>query len=272
MLKQDTIQKIEQLLKITGLAEAIKNESEVDVTIDDKLHIFTDDEIQTLKSNSYKDGKKAGVEMEVDDLKKEFGLEFQGKTVKGLTEAYKKKILDDAKIEPAKQVQELQEKLNTVQNSYKELEGKYKEKETEVETTIIKTDLFKYIPAPTEEGPALDQEDIVNLMKVKGYDFKRENGKVVAYKGGNKVTDKLGNDIEVKAVVDGFLKESKLRASEPPVPGGRGGSDKTPPAKAGSLSEIKKQFEAQGKSTLGQEFADAVAAAAKDNADFKMQD
>lgn len=270
MLKQDTIQKIEQLLKIKGLAEAIKAEAEIDVVIDDKLHIFTDDEVQTLKSNSYKDGKKAGVEMEVDDLKKELGLEFQGKTVKGLTEAFKKKVLDDAKIEPAQKVKELEEKVTTLQNTVKDYEGKLSEKDKEVEGVKITNEIFQHIPEFGENAPALGKNEVWQLMKSNGYDAKLENGKTVFYKDGKQLQDKTANALPSKDVVELFLKEKKL-VVEPHTPGGRGGGDKTPLSKAGSLSDIKKDFEGKGKSVLGQEFADAVAAAAKDNPDFKME-
>lgn len=270
MLKQETIQKIESLLKIKGLAEAITSTEEVDLSIDDKLTAFTEEEVQTLKSNSYKDGKKAGVEMEVDDLKKEMGLEFQGKTVKGLAEALKKKTLEDAKIEPNEKVKELEGKLTTAQKAVQELEGRIVEKENEVASTKVNTELYKYIPAPKEDGPAIDQDDIIFKMKREGYEFKLEDGKVVPYKAGVKITDKVGNDLAPKDVVEGFLKEKKLISAEPTVPGGRGGGDKKPSGKAGSVSELKKDFEAQGKNVQGQEFAQAVQEAAKDP-EFKME-
>jgi hypothetical protein len=266
MLKQDTINKLAALAKVKpeDLTAAIKAEAETDVTIDEKLTVFSEDEVQALKSNSYKDGKKAGVEMEVDDIKKELGLEFTGKTVKGLIEAHKTHVIKEAKIEPGERVKELETKLSTIQETVKTYEKQLTEKSLEVESTKVKTDLYRYIPQPSEEGPALDQDDIINLMKNKGYEFKLEEGKTVAYKGGAKVIDNVGNNIAPKDVVQGFLKESKLVASETPIVGGRGGGDKKPPAKAGSVGELKKQFEVQGKSTLGQEFSSAFAEAAKD--------
>lgn len=271
MLSPSLIQKIESLLKIKGLEAAIKDEKEVDIAIDEKLSTFTEEEIQTLKSNSYKDGKKAGVEMEVDELKKEMGLEFQGKTVKGLSDAIKKKTLEEAKIEPAEKVKELEQKLSTAQNTVKELEGKIAEKDNEVASTKVNTELYKYIPPPKEDGPAIDQDDIIYKMKREGLEFKFENGKIIPYKNGQKLTDKVGNDLAPKEVVEGFLKEKKLIAEPAPTPGGRGAGDQKPTGKPGSVSELKKQFEAQGKNVQGQEFMVAVEAAAKDNPEFKME-
>jgi hypothetical protein len=270
MLKQETIQKIEKLLKITGLAEAIKDEAETDITIDDKLSIFSEEEVTTLKSNSYKEGKKAGVEMEVDDIKKELGLEFTGKTVKGLITAHKEHVIKEANITPNEKVKELETKLQTVQKTVQDQEKLLADKDNEVVSTKVNTELYKHIPAPKEDGPAFDQDDIIYKMRREGYDFKLEGGKVIPYKDGNKLTDKLSNDLPVKDVVSTFLKEKKLIASDTPITGGRGGGDKRPAGKPGSVTDIKKEFEAQGKSTLGSEFNAAVQEAAKDP-DFKME-
>src|SRR5687768_14504869 len=63
-LKKEVLQKIATILKVkdTDLEAAIKDEKEVDITIDEKLQSFTEPELTVLKSNSYNDGKKAGVE------------------------------------------------------------------------------------------------------------------------------------------------------------------------------------------------------------------
>jgi hypothetical protein len=116
----------------------------------------------------------------------------------------------------------------------------------------------------------MSQDEIIQLMRINGYDFKREEGKLVPYKDGKKLTDKLGEALPVKDVTTGFMKEKKI-ITEEAGPGGRGGGDKTPTGKAGKLSELKKTFAEQGKSTLGQEFSEAVAAAAKDNPEFDMK-
>lgn len=271
-LKKETLQKIATLakVKVEDLETAIKDEKEVDVVIPEKLATFTDDEVQTLKTNEYKSGKEAGVEMAVKESKEKLGLTFTGKTIDGLVEAATKKALDDAKIAPDAKVQELEGKISTLQGTVKEYETKIAEKDSEVSTIKTNSELYKHIPIPGENGPALSQDDVIGMMKNNGYEFRNENGAITSYKGGKKMTDKLSNDLPLKDVVSEFMKEKKL-VSEEVVPGGRGGKDEKPGAKAMKLSDLKKQFTDQGKSLLGEEFNKAVQQAVKDNKEFDMQ-
>lgn len=271
MLKKETIKQIATLLKLkeADLEAAIKDEKEAEVAIESTLQVFTEAEVSTLKNNEYSSGKTKGVEMAVKETKEKLGLDFQGKTLDGLITAAQKKAMDDAKIEPDKKVQEITEKLTTAQNSYIELEAKFAAKEGEVQTTKIKSEVFKYIPAFGDDAPALDQEDVYNMLNSKGYTFKNENDKIVAYKDGKQVLDKISNPVDVKEVVTGFLKEKKL-ITEANVPGGRGGGNGAASSKFATLSELKKQYTDQGKSLIGQEFSAAVQKAAKDNPEFAM--
>lgn len=269
-LKKETLQKIATLLKVkdTDLETAIKDTNEVDFTIDEKLTVLTEPELTTLKSNSYNDGKKAGVEIDIKDAKEKYGLDFTGKTFEGLLDAYGKKVLKDAKIEPDKKVTELEQKITTMQNTIRETEAKLAEKETEATTAVVNSELYQHIPEPGENGPAFTKAEVVGWMRMNGIDVKREDGAFKPYKDGKLMTDKLGNPLPVKDVVTGFITEKKL-ITTPTVPGGRGGKDEKPPAKATKMSELKKQFADQGKHLQGEEFAKAVAEAAKDK-EFDM--
>lgn len=271
-LKKEALQKIATLAKVNvaDLETAIKDEKEVDITIPEKLTTFTDDEVTTLKTNEYKSGKEAGVEMAVKDAKGKLGLDFNGKTIDGLVEAATKKALDDAKIAPDAKVTELEGKVSTLQNTVKEYETKLAEKETEVSGIKLNGELHKHIPQPGENGPVLGADSVILLMKADGYEFKQENGAVTGYKGGKQLQDKLSNPLPVNEIIGAFMKEKKLIGEDPAL-GGRGGGDKNPTGKAGKLSELKKQFTDQGKSLLGSEFSQAVAQAAKDNSEFDMK-
>jgi hypothetical protein len=270
MLKKETIKQIATLLKLkeADLEAAIKAETETEVTIDAKLQAFDETELQTLKSNSYKEGKKAGVEMEVDEIKKELGYDFQGKTVKGLVEFNKKKVLEDAKIEPEQKVKDLTEKLSNIQKNYTDLEGKLAEKDKEVSSVKIKTEVFKYIPAFGEES-GFDQEDVYNKMQREGYDFRIEDGKTVAYKNGTKVLDKVSNPLELKDVINTYVVEKKIVTPET-IPAGRGGGNGKANSTFGTLTELKKQFTDQNKSLLGAEFSEALDKAVKANPEFAL--
>ena len=261
MLKQETIDKIANILKIkpADLATAIKDEKEVEVTIDEKITTFTEDEIATVKKNGYKEGKTAGEEMAVDEVKKEMGLSYDGKSVKALAKEIEKKTLADAKIEPEKKVLELQEKITNLQKTVGEQETKLAEKDGEVSAVKIHGELVKHIPATA----TLSQDKIIGLMKMDGYEFKSVDGKVVAFKDGKELQDKISNAMLVKDVISGYVTENKLAPVEEPGKGGRGGKDEKGAGVFTKLSEIKAKYEADKKSTLGADFAKEVAEAAK---------
>jgi hypothetical protein len=268
MLKKETIEKIEALLKIKDLAAAIADTEEKDIAIPD-LTTLTDDELKVLGSNKYNEGKKAGVEMNVDEVKKKLGLEFTGKTVEGLVEAAQKKAVVDAKVSPDEKVKELTEKVTNLQTTVKDYETKLAEKDSEVSNIRTISEIHKHIPDFGENAPALSKDETWSLMKANGYDAKVENGNLVLYKDGKQVKDKLENAVKAQEVIGGFLKEKKL-VTETATPSGRGGSDSRPPAVFTKLSEVKKKFETEGKSTLGEEFSAAVAKAKADNKEFDM--
>jgi hypothetical protein len=265
MLKQDAIAKIEKALKITGLAAAIADTKEVDVTIDDSLTPLTEAEIQTLKDNEYKNGKTKGVEIAVKDAREKLGLDFQGKTIDGLLDAHGKKVIADAKITPNEKVTELEGKVVTLQTTVKDYESKLAAKDTEVQGVRINGELIKHIPS----GCILEPDEAISVMRTKGYDFKLEGDKVVPYKDGKQLTDKLSNTMAVKDVVTAFITEKKL-VPEAGGSGGRGGSDKGGAGKFSKLSELRAQFVAEGKSDLGLEFKEAAAAAKKADPEFAL--
>lgn len=271
MLSEKSITRIAELAKVKpeDLKAAIADEKEVDVAIEEKLTVLTEPEITVLKNNEYKNGKEKGVEMAVKDTKEKLGLEFQGKTIDGLVEAAQKKALADAKIEPEKKVQELEGKIKTLQTNLTEAEQKLTEKDSEVQKVKIHGELYKHIPEPGENGPALSRDEVIRLMEANGYEFKNENGKVVPYKNGEAQVDKLANPVAVKDIVSGFLKEKKL-VTEDHNPKGRGGSGSGNPTKYTKLSELKEKFTGEGKSLNGQEFMDAVTKARAEFAEFDM--
>ncbi len=272
-LKKEAIEAIAKLAKIKAddLQAAIADEKEVDLSIPENLTTLSEDEISTLKKNEYKNGKESGVEMAVKEVKQELNLDFQGKSVKGLVEAATKKAIEDAKIPANEKVAELQKKVETLQATVQDQDKKLAEKDTEVAGVKLKSELFKHIPA----GASLENEEVIELMKLKGYGFEMKDGKVIATLNGEAIADKLSNAIPVKDIMTDFLKEKKLLADDGSGgngdPQGRGAGSGKPPVKFTKLSEIKAKFQAEGKSTLGVEFNEAVQKAVADNKEFDMQ-
>lgn len=265
MLKQETINKLAELAKVTPdqLSAAIKAETETDLTIPSGLIVLSEDERQTLANNEYKKGRQDGVEIKVKEVKEKLGLDFTGKSIDALLEAHKAKVEADAKIEPNQQVKDLQEKLQSVQNNYQALEQKLSEKDGEVQKVKVSTELIKNLPQGVTVG-----EKLIRLMELDGYSFKLIDKGLVAAKDGKELNDHLSNPMKVTDVLQSYAKENNLLAATPA--GGRGAGDAGGGAAVFTkLSEIKEHFTRQGKSTLGTDFAAAVAEAAKVDG-FKM--
>lgn len=271
MLTEKTIQRLAALskVKVEDLKAAITATDEKEVEIAEDLHVFTEPELTTLKANEYKNGKEKGPEMLIKEAKEKHGLDFQGKTIDGLMDAYGKKILADAKIEPEKKVQEMEEKLKTVQQTAQELQQKLADKDSEVQGVKIKSELYKHIPAFGENGPSLEPDDVLQMMTAKGFEFKLDNNVIVPHQDGKILTDKIGNPLKPADVITGFMKEKKL-ITEVQVPGGRGGNGGGGGIKYAKLSEIKEQFTKDGKSLMGEEFKQAVSQAVEAYKEFDM--
>lgn len=270
MLKAEVIKKIAALLKIKedDFTKAIKDEQEVDVTLPE-LTVFTETELKTLKDNEYNRGKEVGPEMAVKEIKEKLKLDFSGKSIDALLEAYSKKTLADAKIEPEKQVAELQKELENVRNTAKELETKLQKKDEEFTGIQTRSELYKHIPKAPEGGPAVGADDVITLMQANGYEFKMENGALVPYLKGEKQLDKLSQPKAAKEVIDEFIKAKNLFPVQAAA-AGRGSGNGTPSAVYKNLGEIKAEFQKQGKSTLGQDFMKAVQQAKENNEHFDM--
>jgi outer membrane murein-binding lipoprotein Lpp len=257
MLNQETINKLAALAKVKpeDLANAIKDTEEKSVEIGDLVSL-DDNELQKVKSKSYEDGKEAGVEIKVKDLKEKGGYDFQGKTIEGLVEAAKRKALTEAKIEPDKKVQELSSDNQALKKQIEELNAKVEQTATEANRAKTDRALFKEVPEAL-----LPADDLIQYARMKGYDFRLdENGNVIPYKNGEPIKDKLTNIRPAKDVLAEFVTENGLakQPATPPVQGRGGGNSQAPSGTATTLSQLKKQFEEQGKSTLGEEYMVAV--------------
>lgn len=264
MLSKQSIEALAALAKMptSELEAAIKAADEKDIKVAEGLTTLTDAELKTVKRNSYKEGKEAGIEMEVDEVKKELGLQFSGKSLRELLKAATEKELADAKLEPEKAVKEKEAQIAKLQQALQEKETEIQRIASEADGVRIKTDLLPHIPAAPENGPKLGYDDIFPMMTANGYQPKLENGVTVFYKGGEKVTDKLGNPVAAGDVVKAFIKEKNLFPETKP-PAGRGGGNSGGSSGPRTLSELKDRFKAEGKSLLGQEFTKAVEEAAK---------
>jgi hypothetical protein len=274
MLKKEALEKLAKLSKIevSILEAAIKATEEQDIAISE-LNVFTVDELATRDSNAkktgYNEGKVAGLEIAVKEQKEKLGIDVEGKTLDVLIDAYGKKILIDAKVEPNAKVAELTTSLKKVQdNLAAEIEAK---KQLEGTISSIKTENTLISMFPDNVSDILSKNEILGIVKAK-YEFVNEDGKLVVKENGQIVKDATTqNAIDPKDVIKSYLTERKLVVDGDPNRQGRGaGGDAGKGGAILKLSELEKQFKDADKSLQGAEFNAALESAMKANPSFDL--
>lgn len=220
------------------LIAALKDEKEYEIEAG-KVHLFTDEQVLELKTNTqktgYSDGVKAGEEMFAKNLKRAYGLsgeEYPGKDIDSIKKIIDSKVLADAKIEPEKKVKELSESLSQLQNKYQsdinDWTSKYSQKENEVKAIKGKTRLMQAMPKV--EGYKVNH--LLAAFESDGYGIQfDDDGKEIPTLNGKPVKDAVENYESIDNVVNnwlsttGFVKQSS----------GRGGSNEP----GGNFSEFK---------------------------------
>lgn len=269
MLSQEAIKKIAGIIKADPkvLEEAIKSEKETPVDIPE-LSVFTADELKTRDGNiektHYDNGRTAGVEMLIKDLKAKYGVELEGKDPEKFMNAFKSKIENDAKIQPDEKVKELSGTVTKLQDNIKTLQS---EKE-DLSKQLKNIGLTSKVLSSVEKEYLIGKSDMLSIMKSNGYSFEEEENKIVAKLNGNIIRDNMTQSpLSVDKVFDSYATEKKW--IKEPVRSGRGdgssGGGKEIPS---SLSEFEKQWKEDGKSTNSAEFLAKAQEYAKDNKDF----
>lgn len=268
MLTTEQKNQIAKLLRIDAakLNEALTSTEEVTLELPEGIQTVTEEELTRVKNAEYNSGKTKGVEMAVKETREKLGLESQSKTIEGLIEAAAKKALADAQIEPSKKVEELQKDNSILRQQIDTLNSTIADKDNAVVQAKVDRELFKEVPQ-FENG--MEADDFIQYARVKGYDFKLEENKLVAYKNGEPVKSNLAEPIPVKDVLTSFAKDMKF-ITDTPAPSGRGEGDRKPTATFSKLSELTASFKEQGKSTQGKEFMDKVREVQKQNPEFDV--
>ncbi len=154
------------------------------------------------------------------DVKKDFGIELEGKDRKKITEAIQTKIITDAKIEPNKKVDELNTSLTNLQKQYEtDLGLKTQENDNlsnQVKDYRINGDLINYIP---EGLNGIEVNDFITVAKTTAK-FEYENDILVVKKGDSILKDKMEKPINPKDYLTEFATNKKWLQSD-----GRGAGD-----------------------------------------------
>lgn len=245
-LKKTAIARMAGLLKIdqAKLEAAIAAPDEQDVAIADDLQSFSKTDMDTRDRNTYADGKKAGSDMAMKELKTKAGVEIEGTDPEKIAGAISKKAVDEAKIAPDEQVKAAQK-----------LTDQWKQKATTAEEQLRTAQQEKDQLATDNRFRALfpkDRSDLLTddeyLMATKGrYELKKDDKgrEVVHDRTTGEIVRNAGN-LEPIAPPDVFkthFNERKWMAQPPADPKKGPGSGNSGPA--GGKGQFKKMSEAR---------------------------
>lgn len=271
-LKKETLAKIAAILKLqeADLSAKIASTNEEDIDIPE-LQTFTADELSARdlaqmglgKKEGEKEGEAKGKELVVKDLKKSFGIEFDGKDMTKLTEALKTQFQkgDDA----------IKQQVTLLQTQLAEKDGIIEQTKRQASEAIFDAQLLGFMPSNRKsvaDGGFTDQE-YLSAIKA-NLQFEHSDTGVLVKKAGQVVRDpKTTNPLAPDEVVKGYFAERKWAVDEAAA-GGRGGGS----GKAGNaitkLSELQARYEGEGKSTVSAEFQREALEMKKANPDFDM--
>ena len=181
MIKDDILKTIAERsgIKFDDLKTAITSDTEVEITMPDKWHTFSEDELATRDRSKYNEGKTAGYEIDIKEKKNELGLEFEGKTLSNLITAAMAKATADAGVEPEAKYKELENKYTALVGVKEGLESTIASKEAEIlnigsvsqlVNAITSKGINTTIPADKIVKVYLTEHDIVDgkNVRVKG--------------------------------------------------------------------------------------------------------
>ena len=227
MLSKKGIEAIAGALKLNveDLTQVLTSEDEKDLELP-KLEIFTSDEFETFKETlkdshgkaKYDEGKTASREMLLKEMSKDVGFENTIKDPNEFISKFKESILETAKIEPNKKVQELETSVSNLQSQLSEKDSEISKILSQTKEKEVKLKVQSLFPDLTEKI-GLNQEDMTTLFFNKGYEIKEDG----VYKDGNIIKDARENTLPLNDVVKGFISERNWNTEQPK---GRGGGAK----------------------------------------------
>lgn len=195
------------------------------------LHILDDTKLNelktTLKKDGYEEGKTAGSEMTVKELKKKWGIEKEGKSIDSLFGYVNEKVLSDAKIEPEKKVKELSDSLANLQQTLQQKESEWSGLIQQKDQTIksIKSEAILLQSIPKVEGYKTNH--LLAAFKSDGFGIDiDENNNVVPVLNGKPLKDQYEKPLPLDKVFSDWMTNSGFTVAQ--GGGGRGAGNAFP--------------------------------------------
>jgi len=217
MTKSDLLKKLSDMTKIPAdkLKEIITSDvEELDVELPE-VHIYSEEELDSLKVNMNKETSKTAIEMAVKEqrnyLKETFGadFDFQGKTMANLVEYAIKAGEKKAGVKPSEQLAEKDKIIKNLQESVQTLETEKVQILGEKDKILLDYDINSTITKaiPSDLETIWTSDEISELFKKK-YQVVYDDGKKVVKSNGEVLRDKKTQEpIPIDVVVNTWLME-----------------------------------------------------------------
>jgi len=262
-----SLAKLAKVTDVEAFAAALLSETDTDFQLDTEgLVVRTKEEDETFKTNISKEVKDKAFsdafEIQIKNMKKEIGLEFEGKKSDDFIKAYKNHILENANIEPNNRISELESSLA---NTNKALQDKEIEFDTlkngfSLEKNRLKAEsLIPELP----QGLGLNKSEATDLFFMK-HEVKEDG----VYKDGQRLVDTTtAEPIRLESAVDSFVSERGWNKA----PSGRGGGGGNPKGSGASevsnLQEFDNLAKEKGYNVGSKEYNALLADVVKENPD-----
>lgn len=252
-----------EIAKLTG-------DDEVDVTVPEGK-FYNNDDLAELETNLKEEGKgeniKAGKEIMIKDLKKELGLDYDGKDPKTFVAKAKEFILKDAQKPESEALRALEADKIALQDTLKEKETELSNLMRDKETLSYNNTLLSKLPAKRNT----DIQDDLHLLNINAKLVRKVvDGKESFELDGVLLQDDKRNNLSLEAAIGKFYeKYPAFAAKETPAPagpkgrGGAGSGDN--PNFYNSMAEVQQAMKEKGINPISKEGREFVANAREAN-------
>lgn len=221
------------------LAKAVISDEEVAVELP-KGKFHKDEDIESMKKSfeldktqAYEDGKKAGIEIPT----KTFSRAADLGTIKDPEEfitAFRKKVIEDSKIEPDKKLKEYEQSIENLRTQLDESQNRFKTIESELKEKEVNNKIIYKIPDSVSKF-GLTKDEVLHLYKI---------GRKVTddgiYVGDKILKDEYERPITLEKDIESFISQKGWVEK----PQGRGGAGHTDTPK--TFSEYEQALKDRG--------------------------
>ena len=253
----ESLAKLAKVQDVDAFAEALKSETDTSFDLGlDNLVVRTTEEDSQIKANLLEEAKTKNFtdafEIQIKNMKKDLDLDFQGKKSEDFIDAFRNKVLADAKIEPDKKINDLNQSLEALRTQLSEKEKSFTELQSSIENDKRNFKAQSLIPE-LPENLGLSKDEAVSLY-FRSHEIKEDG----IYLNGNKLKDNLEKPLSFEDSVKSFVETKGWNKTQH---SGRGGGAQGGEGASSSLPTNEQEYETYVKEkgwTIGSQEANAV--------------